>query len=343
NTVELNDSQSTQLTADKFLIATGSKIKRHAFANLDTIPYLTSDDILELETAPKSIVVLGGGFIACELAQFLNRIGVQVTIIQRSPHLLTNIPEDASRVLEDVFKESGITVYTHTELENIELVDNEVSVIFKHNGKAVNCRAEKVFNALGRSPNTQNLGLENIGVHLRKTGHIETNDYQQTTNPSIYAAGDCASRIEIVHVAILQGECAAKHAFTGTAEPINYNDLVQIIFTDPQIAIAGILESDLIKRGANYLTASYPFDDHGKSILMKAKWGYVKIFADAITGKILGAECVGKDASELIHSIAVGITLNATVFDLLKTHWYHPTLSEIWAYPLEEIAEQIKK
>ncbi len=106
---------------------------------------------------------------------------------------------------------------------------------------------------------------------------------------------------------------------------------------------AGIPEKDLQQRGIDYVSADYPFDDHGKSILMEAKHGYVKIHAEKGTGRVLGAECVGKDGSELIHSLGVGIALRATAADLLKTHWYHPTLSEIWTYPLEDVLEACEK
>ena len=111
-------------------------------------------------------------------------------------------------------------------------------------------------------------------------------------------------------------------------------------FTDPQVATAGKTEASLIAQNIEYLTADYPFDDHGKSILMEALYGYVKVFSDP-QGRVLGAECVGKDAGELIHAMAVAIQLNARVQDLIRVHWYHPTLSEIWAYPLEEIAETL--
>ena len=118
--------------------------------------------------------------------------------------------------------------------------------------------------------------------------------------------------------------------------------LLTVVFTDPQLATVGVQERDLIERGVKFLSASYPFDDHGKSILMEAKYGYVKVIAEPKNGRILGAEIVGKDAGELIHCFAVALALRATVHDLLRAPWYHPTLAEILTYPLEEIAEKIK-
>ena len=123
---------------------------------------------------------------------------------------------------------------------------------------------------------------------------------------------------------------------------MDYDTLLQVVFTDPQVASVGLSEKTLKERGVPHIAESYPFNDHGKSILMNALHGYVKVIAHAETGKLLGAECVGKDAGEIIHAMSVAVSLKASVHDLIKTHWYHPTLSEIWTYPLEELAEQIK-
>ena len=164
---------------------------------------------------------------------------------------------------------------------------------------------------------------------------------QQTSNPRVYACGDVAGPHEIVHVAIMQGETAAKHATGRPAERVDYDSLCGVVFTDPQIGSVGLSESQLKERGIDYLSADYPFDDHGKSILMEAKYGYVKVFAEKSTGIVLGAECVSKDGGELIHAMAVAVTLKASVQDLLKVHWYHPTLSEIWSYPLEDILDEM--
>jgi pyruvate/2-oxoglutarate dehydrogenase complex dihydrolipoamide dehydrogenase (E3) component len=200
--------------------------------------------------------------------------------------------------------------------------------------------APHLLNALGRRPNTKGLGLDKAGVELKRSGHIDCDDFQQTSNPKIWASGDVAGPHEIVHIAILQGELAARKATDRRGEAVNYDTLLGVVFTDPQIGTVGLSEKQLKERGIDYLSADYPFDDHGKSILMEAKRGYVKIFADQ-NGVVLGAECVGKDGGELIHSIAVGVTLKASVTDLLRVHWYHPTLSEIWSYPLEDIQEEL--
>ena len=336
-------SDRTQLTADKFIIATGSSVNTPNIPGLKDIPFLTSDDILDLKTLPESIIILGGGIVACELSQFLNRIGVQVIQIQRSPHILKENSTESASVLETVFRNEGIELYTDTQITNIQQIENNfITVQFQHNNQTITKKARYLLNALGRKANTHHLGLDKAKVYLKKSKQIETTPFLQTSNPNIYAAGDSTGPHEIVHVAILQGECAAHHAFNpNNATPINYNHLVRIVFTDPQIAYAGATEKELQNENIDFLSSQYPFDDHGKSILMEAKYGYVKLFVNKKNRQVIGAECVGKDASELIHSMAVAITLNATLHDLLKVHWYHPTLSEIWTYPIEEIIDKL--
>lgn len=341
DTIQL--SNGTRITADKIMIATGSKVATPSIEGLQNSPFWTSDTILGLdfENIPQSVIVLGGGIVACELAQFLNRIGIKVTQIQRSPRLLKSWSPEASKTLEAAFTDAGIELYTDTQLQSIQYENNQFSVAFTHHGKSFTVNATNCLNALGRVPNSQNLGLIEAGIQTHASGHIVCDANQQTSNPRVYASGDVTGPHEIVHTAILQGELAAKHAFQRPCKPINYNHLVTVVFTDPQLAKVGLSEAQLIKKDIDYIAADYPFDDHGKSILMEALYGYVKVFASR-EGIILGAECVSKDAGELIHALAVAVTLGATAQQLLDVHWYHPTLSEIWTYPLEDIQEVIE-
>lgn len=338
-TIELTDG--TQLTADHFMIATGSTVAVPPVPGLADTPFWTSDDVLDLDFLPEKVIVLGGGIVACELAQFLRRAGSEVVQIQRSPHLLKDSSPEAAAVIETQFLKEGIELYTDTQLRGVRYGNGAFTVDFEQSRQSIQVQAPYLLNALGRVPATQNLGLDAAGVDLLPSGHIACDAMQRTRNPRIYACGDVAGPHEIVHVAILQGELAARHACGRPATPVDYDSLLGVTFTDPQIGQVGLNEAQLRERGIDFLSASYPFDDHGKSILMEAKAGCVKVLADRATGIVLGAECVGKDGGELIHAMAVAVSLKATVRDLLKVHWYHPTLSEIWTYPLEEIADSI--
>ena len=332
-----------RITAGHFMIATGSVVNTPEIPGLAETPHWTSDDVLELDFLPESVIVLGAGIVGCELAQFLNRVGSRVIQIQRNPMILRETSPEAAAVVARAFRDEGIELHTGTHLVSVEKDGDCVIVRFTENGKTIEVRAAHLFNALGRKPNTEHLGLAAAGVETISNGQIRVNDMQQTTNPRIYAAGDVASPHEIVHLAIMQAEVAAKHACGQSPESVNYDTRTGVVFTDPQIASAGISLAEAEERGIDLVTADYPFDDHGKSILMEAKYGYVKTWADRATGRLIGAECVGKDAGELIHAMAVGISLGATPADLIKVHWYHPTLSEIWSYPLEDLAEEAKE
>jgi pyruvate/2-oxoglutarate dehydrogenase complex dihydrolipoamide dehydrogenase (E3) component len=340
HTISLSDGRL--LRAEKFLISTGSVVQRPNLPGLLDCPYKTSDDVLDLDYLPEECIVLGGGVVACELAQFLSRVGCEVTQLQRSEHILKGFSSEASTVVEQAFRSEGIDLKTGVSLQSFEhLTDDQIRVDFEQNGKPHSLITRFLFNALGRKPATAELGLETTELECLASGHIGTNPYQQTNLPHIYAAGDCAGPHEIVHVAIRQGETAAKHAFGLSVVPLEYDHLLTVVFTDPQVARVGLSVEQMMQRGIDPLSASYPFDDHGKSILMEAKWGYVAVHADRSSGRILGAECVSKDAGELIHSLSVAVALGATPSDLLKADWYHPTLSEIWTYPLEDLAEEL--
>ena len=341
HTVELSDGK--KISARHILIGTGSKTSVPPVPGLADVPFWTSDDVLDLDFIPKSVLVLGGGIVACELSQFLRRIGARVTLVQRSPNILRDHSEDASRVVQKAFTDEGIELFAGTQLRRVAHDRRGFTVEFLHNGKKFTRRAARLFNALGREPNTAGLNLAAAGVRTRPDGQIVINRWQQTSAPHIYAAGDCSGPVEIVHLAIQQGELAARHAAgVKKLKPVDWSLLLNVVFTDPQLATIGRLERDLAAAGTPFLVASYPFNDHGKSILMDANYGYVKVIAEPKRGRILGAEIVGKDAGELIHAFSGPLAMRATVFDLLRAPWYHPTLAEIVTYPLEEIAEKLK-
>ncbi|NBD37002.1 MAG: FAD-dependent oxidoreductase [Verrucomicrobia bacterium] len=333
-------SSGEALTAGAFVIATGSVVNFPAIPGLEEEGIWTSDDILDLDFLPESVVVLGGGVVACELSQFLARVGSRVTQVQRSPHILKENSERSAEALMKVFQREHIDLFTGTRLHRLERESGGYAVHFADNTGEHEVHAQHVLNALGRAPAVARLNLEAAGVHLNPHGQIHTDDFQQTSNPRIYAAGDVCGPFEIVHIAILQGEVAARHALGRPTEPVDLDTRTAVVFTDPQIATAGLPIEDARVRGFDLVEAHFPFDDHGKSLLMEATDGYVQVWAERTTGRIIGAECVGKDAGELIHSMAVAVTMKATAKDLLKVHWYHPTLSEIWTYPLEDIAEE---
>jgi pyruvate/2-oxoglutarate dehydrogenase complex dihydrolipoamide dehydrogenase (E3) component len=328
------------LTAKNFIIATGSTIAPSPIVCIDPSYCLNSDTALKLTRLPKSIIILGGGATACEFSQFFQRFGVKVTLIQRSPHILHEFDSDATGELEKVFRREGMTVYTGTKIIETRKVGSRKAVVFQHEGKTVRVTAEEIFYALGRIPNTDSLNLDKIGV-TTDCRRIVTNHFMQSNLPHIYAVGDCTGQHEIVHIAVQQGEVAGHNvAHPERMKEMNYRLLTEVIFTEPQIAAVGLTEKKAHKRNIPYLAASYPLNDHGKSLIMEAKDGFVKLLANPTTGEILGGCCVGPYGGELIHEIIAAMYKRMTVHELAAMPHYHPTLAEIWTYPAEELAEK---
>jgi pyruvate/2-oxoglutarate dehydrogenase complex dihydrolipoamide dehydrogenase (E3) component len=214
-------------------------------------------------------------------------------------------------------------------------------VTFTHEGRQKRVAAEEILFALGRSPNTASLALPKAGVTTDK-GRVIANERMQTSAPHIYTAGDCTGPHEIAHIAVQQGEIAG-HNIAHPDRPwtMDYRLLLSVVFTDPQVATVGLTEREAAARGVHYVAASHRFDDHGKSLIMEARDGFVKLLADPKSGEILGGACVGPAGGELIHEIAAAMAKRMTVQELAAMPHYHPTLAEIWTYPAEELAAKV--
>jgi pyruvate/2-oxoglutarate dehydrogenase complex dihydrolipoamide dehydrogenase (E3) component len=339
HTVSLSNGQT--LTAKHFVISTGSTIAPSPLPHLKEVGFLTSDSALSLKKLPKSLIVLGGGPVAVEFAQFFARFDVKVTLLQRSEHLLRDSDLDAAHELEKVFRREGITLFSCTKLVDAFKEGKLKGISFKYENQTVRIKADELLFALGRVPNTAALSLDQAGVETDFC-RITTNHEMQTTAPHIFAAGDCTGPYEIVHVAIQQGETAAHNiAYPRKMRTMDYRLLSSIVFTDPQVASVGLTEKAAAKHNIPYLVASYPFNDHGKSLIMEARDGFVKLLANPGTGEIIGGSCVGPMGGELIHEIITAMHKRMTVHELAAMPHYHPTLAEIWTYPAEELAEKI--
>jgi pyruvate/2-oxoglutarate dehydrogenase complex dihydrolipoamide dehydrogenase (E3) component len=331
-------SNGRRVTARSLVVASGSVLAAPPLPALSTVGFISSDEALVLKAPPRSLIALGGGLVAVELAQFFARFGVKVTLVQRSAHVLKEFDPDAAEELEKALRREGLLLYTGTELVGAGRAGDRKTVSFRHQGGTVTVEAEEILLALGRVPNTECLGLAAAGVKTEH-GRIVTDGRMQTSVPHIFAAGDCTSPHEIVHIAVQQGELAGyniAHPFA----PRRMDDrlLVSVVFTDPQVARVGLTEQEAAAKGAVCLCAKYPFNDHGKSIIMNTREGFVKLLANPATGEILGGTCVGPMGGELIHEIMAAMGKRMTVQELAALPHYHPTLAEIWTYPAEELA-----
>lgn len=328
------------LSAKHFLISTGSKVSDPPIPALQTAGYITSDDALELGKIPESILVLGGGPVALEFAQFFARMGSRVTIVQRSKHILRDFDEDIAEELTKAFREEGLEVIACTTILDVKMENGKKFIFIETPVGKLTLSAEEIFYGLGRSPNTGELDLDKAGVRCEK-GRIVADGFMQTSAPHIYAAGDCTGPYEIVHVAIQQGETAVANMLDPRSKPMGYHLLLSVVFTDPQVAYVGMTEKECRDNNISCMAASYPFNDHGKSMIMDIKHGFVKVIAESKTGEILGGAVVGPHGGELIHEIVAAMHKRMTVQELATMPHYHPTLAEIWTYPAEEIASQL--
>ena len=327
------------LSARHFVIATGSKLAPSPRADLESVGYLTSDSALTLATLPKSLIVLGGGPVALEFAQFFHRLGTKVTVIQRSPHVLRDSDTDVAEELQRGLREEGMTVYAGTEITGVAATEGGKAITFLHGKQAVTVEAAEIFNGLGRMPATSGIGLEAAGVKVNAAGQIQVDAYQRTSQPHMIAAGDCCGPHEIVHIAIQQAEIGARNLIhPDRMQNVDYRLLVSVVFTEPQVATVGASERSLQASGVPYRVATYPFNDHGKSLILGCTHGFVKLITAAATGEILGGAVVGPQGGELIHEIVVAMSQRMTAAQLAAVPHYHPTLAEIWTYPAEELA-----
>ena len=341
--ITLHDGGERIISLRSGCIATGSVINCPSIPGIEHC--LISDDLLEMTAIPSSAVVLGGGPVALEMAHYLESLGSTVTILQCNTQLLTGSDRDVADALAHAFRKRGVEVLCGTRLLRIEKSGTGYSVFFQHGNGEQFLEADLVLNALGRRPSIHGLGLEKAGVALE--GHAICADLEQrTTARHLFAAGDCCGPYEVVHIAITQGETAAKNAAAllrgGAPIALDYRLKLFAAFTEPQMASCGMTEQEARESGLKVITASYPFADHGKSIVKGETDGFVKLIADATTGVILGGAVVGPEASELIHEIVVAMAFHATAGQLALVPHYHPTLSEIWTYPAEELADKAK-
>ena len=323
------------------VVATGSTVAPTSLPGLEAAGYLTSDSALAEARIPESLVVLGGGAVALEFAQFYSRLGSRVTVIQRALQLLSGFDTDVAGELEKAFRREGIEVFTGTVLDRVECIGSLKRVWFHHGGQERFVEAVEIFLGLGRVPNTAHLGLETIGVELER-GRIRTDPHQRSSRAEVFAAGDCCGPHEVVHLAVQQGEVAAHNILNPSRlRAMDYRLLLSVVFTSPQVAQVGLSEREARSRGIDYRSESYPFNDHGKSMILGAQEGFVKVLAHPVTGEVIGAACVGPQAGELIHEPTVVMATRMTAAQWAAVPHYHPTLAEIWTYPAESLAESL--
>lgn len=347
HTLEILDPDNERLAEVRgkaFLLATGSVVACPEMPGLAETGYLTSDHALELDHIPKSLIILGSGPIAMEAAHHLSGLGAKVTVINRGGQVVREVDADVAAAVQHAMEARGVDFRLGTKVLEISGTGGHKRVRFSDASGEHTVEATDILCALGRRPATDRLGLESVPGLTVEHGRPRTETTQRTTAGHVYAAGDVCGPHEIVHLAIQQGEIAARNAaraqgkLAGEDERMDYRVKMFCVFTHPQIGVVGLSEREAKAEGREVDVATYPFSDHGKSMVMGETEGFVKLIADRRDGKIVGGAVVGPEGSELIHEIGVAMHFRATARDLALAPHYHPTLSEIWTYPAEELA-----
>jgi pyruvate/2-oxoglutarate dehydrogenase complex dihydrolipoamide dehydrogenase (E3) component len=340
--VRLRGGGEQTLRAKSILVATGSVIRHPGIPGLTEAQPLTSDDVLDNEHPPKSLLVLGAGPVALEMAHYHRALGAEVTVVQRSKRILSSMDYDIADAVQRGMERHGTKFVTGCRIVGAGTSSRGKWVRVAHHDREETLEADEILLALGRDPATAGLDLAAAGLDIAPGHPLATSDTQQTAVPTIFGAGDVTGKLEIVHIAIEQGEIAARNAARllhgdDNLETIDYRLRLFAVFTQPEAAMVGLTEREAAELGLDFAAATYPFDDHGKSMVHGKTDGFVKLIANRQTGELLGGAVVGPHASELIHEVVVALRYHATAAQFLKIPHYHPTLSEIWTYPAEEL------
>ncbi|UQF23362.1 dihydrolipoyl dehydrogenase [Vagococcus lutrae] len=324
--VTFNDKEKEEeiIVPKKVLIATGSRPRTLPNLPLDEEMILSSDGMLELETLPKSMAIVGGGVIGVEWASLLNSLGVEVTLIEFMDRLLINESTTVSRELKKQFEQRGINVMLGTKVEEAKV--NKKSVVLQL-GEKEELKVEKVMVAIGRQPNVDGIGLQNTSVKYDEKG-IHVNEYYQTTEGHIYAVGDCIDTLQLAHVAMKEGEIAVSHMLDEQVDTIHYHNVPRCVYTQPEIASVGYTKEN-VPEGKNVKVGTFNFAGNGKALVYGEGSGFVEVIRDTDTDDLLGVTIIGPHATDLISEASTSIYMDASPIEIGEAIHPHPTMSEV--------------
>jgi len=316
-----------QVKAGKVIIATGAAPALPSIPGVEAIPYLTSTTALELERLPKSLLVIGGGYIGCEIGQLYARAGVKVTIVFRS-RLLPEAEPEIGAALTRYFEAEGVGVRGGLAYRDIRHGPAGVALSVLVDGDEETIRAEQVLLATGRRPNTEGMGLREAGVELLPNRGIKVDDRMRTTKPGVYAAGDVTGRDEFVYMAAYGAKLAAKNALNGDSLRYDRAAMPAIVFTDPQVASVGLTEAKAREQGLEVKTSTVPLEYVPRALAARDTRGLIKLVAEARSGKLLGAHILAPDGADSIQTAALAIKCGLTVGQLAETIFPYLTTVE---------------
>jgi len=330
--VEVAGDKKEVLDTKNIIIATGSIPRTLPGIEPDHKRILNSDSVLRMEVQPKSMIVLGAGAVGMEFASVFDSFGTKATVVEMAPHLLPIEDEDCSVEIEKAYRKRKIDFLTDAKVEKVEKSDKGVKVTIKKGTETQVLEAETLLSAVGRSPVSNDLGLEKTGVKVER-GFIVVDNLFRTGEPNVFAIGDVITmgngpHPALAHVASYEGIVAAEFIAGKNPQPVNFDRIPSATYCYPEVASVGLTEKRAKERGYDVKTGKFPFSASGKARIVGESWGFVKIVADKKYDEVLGVHLVGPHATELLAEACLGLRLETTVEEIEKTMHAHPTLSE---------------
>lgn len=328
--VELSDGEMETIVPAHLIIATGSRPRTLPGLQYDGVHILSSDEALVLEELPESMLIVGGGVIGVEWASLLNDFGVQVTVVEAADQLLPAEDAEVARELKKHLEKRGVTVITSAKIlsDTYSVASGKVHITAQLADGTTEFTADKLLVSIGRTGNVENIGLENTDIAIDR-GYIRVNDHMQTTEPHIYAIGDCIGGLQLAHAASHEGLVAVNHLAGEPSHGYEAHQVPRCVYSRPEVASIGITETEARAKGIDIKTGKVPFSAIGKALVHGDTEGFVKIVADAATNDIVGVQMIGTHVTELIAQASLALLLDATPWEIGQAVFAHPSLSEI--------------
>jgi dihydrolipoamide dehydrogenase len=328
HTIDVKDgAKSSQIKAKNVILATGSEARMlPGLEPGDRV--LTNIEILKLGAVPKSLVVVGAGAVGVEFASIFRSFDCEVTILEMLPRIVPLEDEDISKELARVYRKRGINFHGSAKVDKVEKTKSGVAVTFSADGKQQKLEAERILIAVGRKPNTENVGLEKTRIQTER-GFVKTDEWMQTAEPGVYAIGDIVlGTPQLAHVGGMEGIVAVSKIAGKEDKPINPLRIPNVTYCHPEIGSVGLTEAKAREQGYNVKVGKFPFTANSRASIIGEHEGFIKIVSDAQYGEILGVHIIGPQATELIAEGVTAMELEGTVEDLMWTIHAHPTLAE---------------
>lgn len=327
NKVEVKTKDGVDsIEASNTIVATGSRSVEIPGFEYDGKLVLSSTHALALSKIPKKLVVIGGGYIGLELGMMFQKLGTEVAVVEMMDQVLPGFDADVVKQLSRNLKKKKIAVHLETKALGYEKKKGGVAVRIEKGGKESTLEADHVLVTVGRRPNSENLGLEDIGVQIER-GFIQVNEKLQTNVPGVYAIGDVVGNPMLAHKASKEGEVAAE-VIAGKPTVFDVRAIPAVVFTDPEIAAVGLSEAEAKEQGYDVEVGKYGFAAHGRAMTTRETDGFIKVIGDRKTHDLLGVTIIGPEASDLIAEAALALEMGASVEDIALTIHAHPTLGE---------------